>query len=410
MEKTETCKDPEIRAKRIVGMRKSKTFSDKDFCRKNGKLFHEDPEKVKLLEKGRIKFLASDAKKERDQKCRDFWKNNPEKLAERNAKIKANRASEEYKNKLPYICQKIFDTKIEKYGTSDYRKIANIRGTVSSENELRNWLKTLGFDFKEAKIEGDTRLLDGKCGNYAFEYCGLYWHNENSPSPRDRNYHFTKFSKCRDNGIRLFTIFSDEWETRQDQVKDFIASALGIFERKFFARKLVVKEIENSVAKKFYDDYHIQGRDSNSQISAGLFAAEELVGVMTFGKHHRKAEMDVFTLSRLCYKNGVSVVGGASKLFCFLVERTKTKKVISWSDNRWSRGNVYLKMGFTEECQLPPDYSYVKTTTTRYRMSKQSQAKKKSGCPNGKTELEWANERGLSRIWDCGKIRWVWNQ
>ena len=40
------------------------------------------------------------------------------------------------------------------------------------------------------------------------------------------------------------------------------------------------------------------------------------------------------------------------------------------------------------------------------RLSKQSQSKRNSGCPKGMTELEWANSRGLSRIWDCGKTRW----
>ena len=33
-------------------------------------------------------------------------------------------------------------------------------------------------------------------------------------------------------------------------------------------------------------------------------------------------------------------------------------------------------------------------------------SKKQSSCPSHMTELQWANSRGLSRIWDCGKIRW----
>jgi len=42
------------------------------------------------------------------------------------------------------------------------------------------------------------------------------------------------------------------------------------------------------------------------------------------------------------------------------------------------------------------------------RISKQSQAKNKNGCPINTTEREWCLELGLARIWDCGKKRWIY--
>ena len=87
----------------------------------------------------------------------------------------------------------------------------------------------------------------------------------------------------------------------------------------------------------------------------------------------------------------------------------KIKEIISWSDNRWSVGSVYRKLGFVLAEELKPDYSYVDLKRPHRRISKQSQQKKKTGCPQGMTELEWANQRGLSRIWDCGKKRWLYN-
>jgi hypothetical protein len=82
------------------------------------------------------------------------------------------------------------------------------------------------------------------------------------------------------------------------------------------------------------------------------------------------------------------------------------EKIVSWSDNRWSEGKVYEALGFYLEEELGPDYSYVKD---RQRISKQSCQKKhlfKKGAV-GDTELEMAKSLGYSRIWDCGKKRWV---
>ena len=103
------------------------------------------------------------------------------------------------------------------------------------------------------------------------------------------------------------------------------------------------------------------------------------------------------------------MLGGSGKLFKACVEwcaKNGIEKIISWSDNRYSDGSVYEKLGFNKSGKLPPDYQYVNMKNPKKRISKQSQSKKKSQCPFGMTELEWANSRGLSRIWDCGKIRW----
>jgi len=80
---------------------------------------------------------------------------------------------------------------------------------------------------------------------------------------------------------------------------------------------------------------------------------------------------------------------------------------LSWSDNRWSDGSVYKKLGFTLDEHLKPDYTYVSLINPKRRISKQSQKKSATNCPPEITELEWANTRGLARIWDCGKTRWV---
>jgi hypothetical protein len=112
----------------------------------------------------------------------------------------------------------------------------------------------------------------------------------------------------------------------------------------------------------------------------------------------------------LCFKAGYQIVGGASKLFSHCVNWCKNngiKKIISWSDNRWSNGSIYKNLNFILEQELGSDYAYVNIDNPKERISKQSQMKCNTGCPKDKSEKEWALENGLSRIWDCGKVRWV---
>ena len=164
-------------------------------------------------------------------------------------------------------------------------------------------------------------------------------------------------------GIRLITIFEDEWVSRRPQVENFIKHTLGIFEKKIFARKCDIKQVSNKEARNFLDKNHIQGKSTG--IHFGLYFNDELIAVISGGTHHRQNVTDsgIFVLIRLCFKSGYSIPGGASRLFKALVAYTTTKgytKIVSWSDNRWSIGNVYEKIGFTLEEELGPDYSYTK--------------------------------------------------
>jgi hypothetical protein len=110
----------------------------------------------------------------------------------------------------------------------------------------------------------------------------------------------------------------------------------------------------------------------------GLFYENELCAAMSLGRHSRQTDTSrkEITLDRRCFKDSYQVIGGSSKLFNKCLNWAKNngyKKIISFSDNRWSLGNVYLKMGFILEKEYGPDYSYVEINNPRKRLSKQSQ-------------------------------------
>lgn len=304
------------------------------------------------------------------------------------------------------VKKRIKETNIKKYGSPfPIKKFGKI------QESIRSWLNSHGFNFIS-----DFEVLEGKELDFyerdqklALEYCGLYWHNENSPQPRTRSYHHDKWRRCREKGIQLITIFDDEWNAKGEICKSMILSKLGIFETRIQARRCATKEISKKEMGDFCEAHHLQGANKLSHVCFGLFHGEELVGVVDLGRHHRKKNNDSVVLTRLCFKTGLQVVGGSGKLFKACVDwcrENEAKKIISWSDNRYSDGSVYGRLGFKKAGELPPDYCYVNMKNPKRRFSKQSQSKKQANCPPHMTELQWANSRGLSRIWDCGKVRW----
>ena len=291
----------------------------------------------------------------------------------------------------------------------------NCEKPTITQNAISDWIKNQELEVikNTRKIippkELDIFIPSLKLG---IEYCGLYWHSEDAG--KNRSYHYSKLKDANKEGIRLITIFEDEWISRQDQVKNFLLSIMNKNEHKIFGRKTVVKTIEKDIANNFYDQNHIQGRPGLSILHLGLFTTEgdKLVGCMSFGPHHRGGKNTECILNRLAFLHNHTVYGGASKLLSYAISALKLRgfsKIISWSDNRWSEGNVYNKLGFKLDQELGPDYSYVTARGTR--VSKQSCQKKhllKKGAV-GDTELEMAKSLGYSRIWDCGKKRWIYD-
>jgi hypothetical protein len=313
----------------------------------------------------------------------------------------------EYAGQSPEVIEKMTKTNIEKYGVPAACMLAENRIYGKTQNEIKEWLNSFGYTF-----ETNRTILDGKeidlyddSLKIGFEYCGLYWHNELSGEAKTRKYHWDKYTKCVAKEVRLITIFEDEWIKRNNQCRNFIKSILNKNSIKIFGRKCEIKPIEKPEFQQFCDFYHIQGANKLAIICFGLFFNNELIGGISLGKHHRGVQELI--LDRLCFKDDISVIGGSSKLFkaCILWAKENGFSTIgSWSDNRWSVGGVYRKLGFDLIDDGKPDYSYVDITKKCKRRSKQSQRKPKGEL---RTEREICLEKGLVRIWDCGKKKWV---
>ncbi|MCK9369637.1 hypothetical protein M0R04_06995 [Candidatus Dojkabacteria bacterium] len=237
----------------------------------------------------------------------------------------------------------------------------------------------------------------------AVEYCGLYWHSEQQG--KGRHYHSLKYNRCKDIGIRLITIFSDEWEQQPDLVTQKIQSIVGQDQRdRIFARKCTV--LGNVIAKsQFFNNHHIQG-DGPGSINIGLNYNNTLVACMSFIKQKN----DVFVLNR--YATSSHTIGGFSKLLNYFKKNYKWNQIVSFADLRWSDGDLYEKNGFCLDKILPPDYCYSPSGHNRvhkFNYRRQFLPKLLKKFDPLLSETQNCDVNNILRIWDCGKLRYVLN-
>ena len=297
--------------------------------------------------------------------------------------------------------EKVKRTFIKNYGVP-YHPIGN---TSLSEIEVLDYMNSLIPGFEKTFIGGKEIDVCNKELGIGIEYCGLEWHREGR---KGKMTHYQKYDVCRDNNIRLFTIFEDEWILRKDQIKGFLKSTLKKNENKLNARNLKVlkKEYNNIGVLQFIEKYHIQGNTvlSKSNEHYCLYDGNDLISVMTVGKHHRNNK-DII-INRYCVKSDHFVIGGAKRLFNHILKDNKNCVIKTWSDNRYSEGELYKTLGFRMFKELPKDYSYVKNGK---RKSKQSMKKSLIGAESNQTEYQRVLELGWDRIWDCGKKTWLYD-
>lgn len=293
-----------------------------------------------------------------------------------------------------------------------------IKSSSLEQVELVNFIKNdLGIDI----IENDRKMLNGfeidiyipslKIG---IEYNGIYWHSESSGN-KSKKYHLDKTLGAETVGIKLISIFSDEWINKTEIVKNRLRYILNKHEnKKIFARKCEIKEIGSNSKKIFLDMYHIQGSDK-SQIKLGAFYKDELISVMTFSlprialgnKRHGNS---IYEIVRFATNYNYNAVGMASKLLSYFIKKYKPTEITSYADRRWSTNisnNLYKSIGFNFIKNTQPNYWYTykyKERLHRFNFTKHKLIK--LGGDPSKSEWQIMQSMGYDRIWDCGNLKY----
>lgn len=290
------------------------------------------------------------------------------------------------------------------------RKVYNVS---TQENKISEFLLNWNIQhIKNDRIQIEPKELDIYIPEYklAIEYNGLYYHSYGADEQYlDRYKLINKLMLCNNIGINLFHITSDQWLYKQDIIKSMILYKCGIFNESIYARKCIVKIINNKIANTFFNENHIQGH-CYAKLYVGLFYNDELVYCMSFGKPRfdKKYEWEII---RSASKLNTKVVGGFSKLFTWFI-KNNNGNIISYANKMYSNGNVYVKNGFTLLRSTKINYHYTDKNILyeRYGFQKKLLYKKLKKFNPNLSEYENMINNGFRRFWDCGHYVFIYDR
>lgn len=211
----------------------------------------------------------------------------------------------------------------------------------------------------------------------AIEINGNFWH---CSMRKEKTYHQNKTILCAKNGIRLVHIF--EYELKNNLIRPKILRFINRISNKendikqVYARNLNIRELSDTkVVREFLDKYHLQGYASSSINIALCDDEEDIQAIMTFGKPRFDTGYEL-ELIRLCYKDNIVIVGGAEKMFKYIITHYHPANIVTYCDISKFTGNVYTRLGFTvaKNGITSPNYVWVsadsQTVLSRYQTQK----------------------------------------
>lgn len=231
-------------------------------------------------------------------------------------------------------------------------------GPSSQQIEIFDYIKSLGFS---PELSNRSVIISPKSGKpleldiyvpakkFAIEFNGLIWH---SSLYAENGRHLQKAKACRALGINLLAIFQDEWANNKELIKAMIRHRLGILGIKLRASKLEIKRLnKNADFISFFDRNHLDG-NAMASYAYGLFFNGKLVSAMSVRTNHN-GEREI---ARFATDYDFHVYGAAGRLVSAI--KKEEPKLISFSNNRLSNGNVYKTLGFSLVQENDPSYWY----------------------------------------------------
>lgn len=352
--------------------------------------------------------------KAKETSLRRYGVDNPAKSAEVKSKIRQTMIDRYGKNatmSIPEIHDKIVKTNMERYGVPYYYMTDDCKSKqgniISKRNrEFGDLLKSKGVTYKfEHRIQNysydiyipDHNTLIEVNPSYTHNVIGNYWGDG-----IDERYHLMKTQVANDNGYRCIHIF--DWDDF-DKISEMLKPR-----KRVYARKCQIYYVKKAYGDEFLRKYHLQGTCRGQGIYAGLVYNGELIQLMTIGRprYTKKYQAE---LLRLCTKPGYTVIGGASKLFKWIINTYEIDSVISYCDKSKFTGDVYEKIGMKLDHITPPQevWSYFDKKITA-NLLRQRGFDQLFGTDFGKgtNNEELMLLHGWVPVYDCGQIIYVY--
>lgn len=242
---------------------------------------------------------------------------------------------------------------------NNIRHLFKINGFSKLEISVEDFIQSLNIEYKKhdrtqiKPLELDFYFPKQKV---AIEVNDIATHNSTRNTTgyckdeyvKDKNYHTNKSKTCEENGIRLIHIWEYEWNNDRQRpiLENIIQNALGLNNKKIYARKLKIEIKESKTMREFFNTNNIQG------FRPGKFAIclvdkntnevymSYMMGSAFFGKG--KYEWEVI---RGATKLGYTVVGGASKIWKYFLNTYKPKNCVYYIDYNYFNGNSLPYLG-----------------------------------------------------------------
>lgn len=268
----------------------------------------------------------------------------------------------------------------------------------------------------------------------AIEFNDIFSHSEQAvferhAKPRPHSYHAHKTREASSQGYQLVHVWEDDWLHRRELVLRALAHRLHAVDRlpdvlpdinplacqRLYARNLTARRVHGGVARRFWQDNHLQG-PVHCTVNIGLYDQNNVLrALLGVGRknHGSRVSLPDGTWDIQRYATLGVIVGGFTKLLAYAETLVPVDTWTSWSDDDISDGGMYQAAGFVVDKRQAPSYSYVGRKTRWERVHRSTYTKQRFindpdlTYQSGQTEHEAALANKLYRIYDAGKTRWV---
>lgn len=93
--------------------------------------------------------------------------------------------------------------------------------------------------------------------------------------------------------------FKDEWTNRRIQCENYAKSVSGRYDETIYARNCIVVNLNKIDANDFIEKHHLQGKNNLGLVYFGLIYNNQIVGVMSLGRHSRQGKNNLVVPDRL---------------------------------------------------------------------------------------------------------------
>lgn len=312
----------------------------------------------------------------------------------------------EYPLQNKNLQEKLISTNIAKYGVLFPFFKNNIKCVTKNSKPNQKFEKKLNCnDIRHEREYPINRFsYDFRVDNVLIEINPTITHNSffgiYGKQPLTKDYHLNKSNCAKEHGLQCIHVW--DWDDL-----DKIINMLKPKET-LYARKLVLKEVSEKDCDEFLNEFHLQNTCKGQSIRIGLYKDDTLVQIMTFGKprYNKNYELE---LLRLCSHKDYKIVGGAEKLFKYILDKYKPESIISYCDNSKFSGNVYERLGFEHKTVSGPSKHWYNIKTKQHitdNLLRQRGFDQLFNTNYGKgTSNEGLMlEHGFLPVYDCGQI------